>query len=93
VFTIEGIILSYNPCQVKLVHVFQWLGILYPALLDDKAMRDRTCCGAPGVTSLPRPALTMIGGQRFGVTTADLGIAFCCRTPLFVRAVVVERRG
>jgi hypothetical protein len=74
-------------------------GLVYYTLhywSDDKAMRDRTCCGAPGVTSLPRPALTMIGGQRFGVTTADLGIigiAFCCRTPLFVRAVVVERRG
>jgi hypothetical protein len=68
-------------------------GLVYYTLhswSDDKAMRS------PGVTSLPRPALTMIGGQRFGVTTADLGIigiAFCCRTPLFVRAVVVERRG
>jgi hypothetical protein len=69
-------------------------GLVYYTLhswSDDRAMRDRTCCGAPGVTSLPQPTLTMIGGQRFGVTTptlGSLGLRSVAALPPFVRAVV-----
>jgi hypothetical protein len=67
-------------------------GLVYYTLhswSDDKAMRDRTCCGAPGVTSLPRPALTMIGGSDLASRRPTLGLRSAAAPPfLSVRSLL-----